>query len=595
MDILDALPFAAGVWAVDAEFTQPDGFPLPTQVHCLVARELRSGQTFRLWEDELWRLSAPPFPHGSDALFVCHNAIAEISVFKTLGWTLPTNVYDTYAEFRLLTNRVKLEGVPPISAKLSDAVRYLGLHHLSGADKPELQQLAMRGAPFTDNEREALLVYCEHDVLALAAMLPALLSRLLTVHADSHRYLGRALIRGNYMRALTTVVQNGIPLDTDTLADIRLHWNTIKLELIQRVGEVFPVYDGLTFKQSLFEQYLNRQGIAWPRTPSGRLATDDDTWKTMALRYPKLQPLRELVCTLGQLKLNGLQVGPDGRNRCWLGPFRASTSRNQPSSSAFLFGPATWIRGLAKPPPGQALVYCDWSAQEIGIAGALSGDENLMADYQSGDPYLGFGKAIGYVPDSATKHSHPFERDVLKRVLLATGYGMGVEKMAAELDKTEFEVAQILRQHRWRYATFWDWIDREIASSLVRGFMRTRLGWQMAVVEGGRPTSLLNWHMQSAGAEMMRLAIIMAVEAGLKICAPVHDALLMEAPIAELDDHVTQLRDIMTRASEIVLDGFSIRVGVDVIQYPKRYTDPRGLSTWNTVMDIVDELRPLAA
>jgi hypothetical protein len=317
---------------------------------------------------------------------------------------------------------------------------------------------------------------------------------------------------------------------------------------------------------------------------------DDDTWKTMALRYPQLQPLRELICTLGQLKLNALQVGPEGHNRCWLGPFVASTSRNQPSSSKFLFGPATWIRGLGKPTQGTALVYADWSAQEIGIAGALSEDENLMADYLSGDPYLGFGKAIGYVPAEATKRSHPFERDVLKLVLLATGYGMGVEKMAAELDKTEFEVGQILRQHRLRYATFWEWIDQEIASALVRGFMRTRLGWQMRVVEGCRPTSLLNWHMQSHGAEMMRLAVIRAVDAGLKICAPVHDALLMEAPLADLRDRVECLKECMTWASEVVLGGFQIRVGVEEIRYPDRYMDPRGHKTWSTVTDILQDL-----
>ena len=595
MNSLDALPFPAGVWAVDAEFSQPDGFPLPNEVHCLVAQEVRSGRTFRLWEDELRRLGAPPFPTGPDALFVCHNAIAEISVFKALGWPLPRYIYDTYAEFRLLTNHVKVEGRPPISAKLADALRYLGLTHLSATEKADMQRLAIRGGPFTPREREELVGYCEHDVLALAAMLPVLLDRLLEVHIDPHRYLGRALIRGDYMRAITSVVENGIPLDMETLPLLLEHWDAVKLALIERVSLDFPVFEGLTFKQAKFESYLQQQNIAWPRTPSGRLAMDDDTWKSMALHYPHLQPLRELLCTLGKLKLNALQVGPDGRNRCWLGPFRASTSRNQPSSSDFLFGPATWIRGLGKPPPGRALVYCDWSAQEIGIAGALSGDENLMADYLCGDPYLGFGRAIGYVPEDANKLSHPFERDVLKRVLLATGYGMGVEKMAAELDKTEFEVSQILRQHQLRYATFWEWIDREIASALARGFMRTRLGWQVKVIEGCRPTSLLNWHMQSAGAEMMRLAIIMAVDGGLRICAPVHDALLMEAPLAELDDHINRLTAIMTRASEIVLGGFTIRVGVDVVAYPDRYADARGQDTWETVMDIINNLPRKAA
>jgi DNA polymerase I-like protein with 3'-5' exonuclease and polymerase domains len=313
----------------------------------------------------------------------------------------------------------------------------------------------------------------------------------------------------------------------------------------------------------------------------------------MALRYPHLRPLRELHATLDQLKLNALQVGPDGRNRCWLGPFRATTSRNQPSSAKFLFGPATWVRGFAKPGPGQVLAYCDWSAQEIAIAAALSGDAQMQGDYLSGDPYIGFGRAIGYVPMDATKKSHSTERDVLKRVLLATGYGMGVIKMASELDKLEFEVGQILRQHRLRYDTFWEWVEEEIASSFIRGFMRTRLGWQIKVLEGCRPTSLLNWHMQSNGAEMMRLAIILAVEQGLKICAPVHDALLLEAPVDDLRDHVHALEACMTRASEIVLDGFQIRIGVEEVVYPNRYSDPRGLETWNTVMDIVSQLNPI--
>ena len=49
---------------------------------------------------------------------------------------------------------------------------------------------------------------------------------------------------------------------------------------------------------------------------------------------------------------------------------------------------STWIRGFIKPPPGHAIAYIDWSSQEVGIAAALSGDENMMADYAAGDPYI---------------------------------------------------------------------------------------------------------------------------------------------------------------------------------------------------------------
>jgi hypothetical protein len=37
----------------------------------------------------------------------------------------------------------------------------------------------------------------------------------------------------------------------------------------------------------------------------------------------------------------------------------------------------------------------DWRTQEVGIAAALSGDEGLMRDYQTGDVYYGLAKLCG--------------------------------------------------------------------------------------------------------------------------------------------------------------------------------------------------------
>jgi hypothetical protein len=59
--------------------------------------------------------------------------------------------------------------------------------------------------------------------------------------------------------------------------------------------------------------------------------------------------IRELRHTLGQMRLNDLTVGVDGRNRCMLSAFRARTGRNQPSNSRFIFGPSCWLRGLISP------------------------------------------------------------------------------------------------------------------------------------------------------------------------------------------------------------------------------------------------------
>jgi hypothetical protein len=147
---------------------------------------------------------------------------------------------------------------------------------------------------------------------------------------------------------------------------------------------------------------------------TGKLALDKDTFKEMARSYPVVSPLRELRHALSELRLKALRVGDDGRNRALLSAFRSITGRNQPSNTEYIFGPSVWLRGLIKPPLGYAVAYIDYSAQEVGIAAALSGDENMIADYRSGDPYLAFGIGAGLLPVGATKDSHGIERDAIK-------------------------------------------------------------------------------------------------------------------------------------------------------------------------------------
>src|SRR5262249_29416814 len=146
------------------------------------------------------------------------------------------------------------------------------------------------------------------------------------------------------------------------------------------------------------------KGIAWPRLESGALALDDDAFREMARAYPaEVAPMRELRYTLSQMRLNDLAVGSDGRNRVLLSAFGSRTGRNQPSNTRFIFGPSTWLRALIRPGFGRAVAYVDWSAQELGIAAALSGDSAMQDAYQSGDPYIWLARRVGAVPADATR------------------------------------------------------------------------------------------------------------------------------------------------------------------------------------------------
>ena len=95
--------------------------------------------------------------------------------------------------------------------------------------------------------------------------------------------------------------------------------------------------------------------------------------------------------------------------------------------------------------------------------------------------------------------------------------------------------------------------------------------------------------MQANGAEMLRLACIIATEKGIKICAPVHDALLIEAPLQDLDLAILETRVAMAKASSIVLEGFELETDAQIVKYPDRYRDERGVVMWNTVSRILAE------
>jgi hypothetical protein len=557
------LPFSQ-VWTVDFEFiARPGERPVPV---CLVARELRSGSLIRLWQDELSR-PAPPFPTDKSALFIAYFASAELGCFKVLGWPMPARILDLYAEFRTQTN-----GLPtPCGRSLLGALKAHGIEAMSKAEKGEMRDLILAGGPYSPEDRAAILDYCQGDVDALARLLPAMLPQL---------DLPRALLRGRYMAAVSAMEHVGTPIDGSTFTRLREGWGAIRGELVRRIDANYGVFEGVTFKADRFGGYLARNGIPWPRLSSGRLDLKDETFKDMARAHPELGALRQLRKTLAELRLNDLAVGRDGRNRCLLSPFGARSGRNTPSNSKFVFGPSAWLRGLIKPPPGHGIAYVDWSAQEVGIAAALSGDPLLMEGYRSGDPYLAFAKQAAAVPADATKATHGPERERFKAVVLGVNYGMEERTLAHRMGGPVVEARDLLRRHRETYRHFWRWSQAAVDLAMTRGRITTVFGWPS---------------MQANGAEMLRLACCLGTERGIEICAPVHDAVLVCAPLDQLDAQVAAMRQAMSEASRLVLDGFELRTHAEQIRYPGRYLEARGAAMWNTVTELLRELERGAA
>jgi len=400
--------------------------------------------------------------------------------------------------------------------------------------------------------------------------------------------LPRALLRGRYMCASAKMEYAGIPLDAVLLQRLRKHWNDIKDELIAAIDSDYGVFDGRTFKEGRFEAYLVRRNIPWPCHGSGSLDLRSDTFREMARIYPEIAPLHELRHALSDMRLNDLRVGDDNRNRTVLWAFASKTGRNQPSNTQYIFGPSVWIRSLIKPPPGHAVAYVDWSTQEFGIAAALSGDERMMEAYQSGDPYLAFGKQCGRLPPDATKESHPHDRQLFKGCVLGVQFGMRERTLARRIEQPQIVARELLWLHRDTYRRFWRFADAAVDVAMQGMPVRTVFGWQLRAYANPNPLTFRNFPMQANGAEMLRLACCLGTERGIEIVAPVHDAVMICAPLDRLDQDVAAMRAAMAEASRVVLDGFEIRTDVHVTKYPDRFVDERGVIMWRRTMELLD-------
>lgn len=271
------------------------------------------------------------------------------------------------------------------------------------------------------------------------------------------------------MTAVARMERAGVPIDVELLEKLLARWSDLRLGLIAEIDKDYGVYDGTTFKQDKFEAWLAKNDIPWPRLPSGKLDLKDDTFRQQAKGHPAVSALRELRSSISELRLTSLTIGPDGRNRTSLFPFVSKTSRNQPSSAKFIFGPSVWLRGLIKPPEGYGLAYCDWSQQEYGIGAALSGDINRQEAYRSGDAYLALAKLAKAVPAEATKESHGAQREQFKACELAVQYGMSPEALAERIGQPPIVGRNLIRTHKETFRTYWRWSDSLVTQAALRG------------------------------------------------------------------------------------------------------------------------------
>jgi DNA polymerase I len=585
------LPFRE-IWVIDFEYNPGPGKAdgggngdLITPL-CLVAHEMRWRRTIRLWQDELGRF--PPYRLDADALIMGYMISAEFGAHLALNWGEPARALDPYIEFRHYVNdgAAKAEDRGEGFFSLAGALRYFCQDELDVTHKQDMRGRIIDGPLFTAQERQDILSYCEHDVGALA--------RLVVHIIPTIRSLPHALFRAKYQWTMACQERRGVPIDRPMLSRITNRWNAMQTDLVAEMDRPFGCYEVVEgkahWRKERFKTYVRRKRMSWPINESGALDETDQTFREMAGRYPFIGPLRELRYSSSKLRLNDLFVGSDGRNRVLLGAFGSETARNQPSNSKYIFGPAKWLRFLITPPTGLALIHRDFCQQEIRIAAVMSGDAALLQACESSDVYLGIAKQLGFAPADATEDTHGPMRALFKTIVLGISYGLGVRSLAIRAGVSRAEAGEILARLRARFRTFEDFAASVLDHAGLRGEISTQYGWVMQCPPTINPRTVRNFPMQSTGAEILHATCILAERRGIEIVAPVHDALMVQCPLEEVEDVSNALDRCMRDASALVLRRYELPTDEQRILPGQRYFDKRGELMWTTVTNLLSKL-----
>ena len=554
------------VLSVDTEFRLDLTGTVPEKVVCFVYKDIFTGETFRFWEHNL-EISPLHFNYD-DCLLVSFSAVAEYGCYLKQLHGKPKNMWDCFVENKRLYGPFREKG----KFGLIDTCGFYGVECMSKDEKDSNINLIVNNQTYTFEQQRKILKYCQRDVEENAELFIAQVQDIeekqkLRSVEDYQRELWQIMFRGYAQGCVAHVEKFGIPVDINLISEFNKYWPEVKDEIIKRWNKNLGVYnDDLSFSNLKFTDFIKRCGLQhkWPMLKSGFFTTNDKVVKKFE-DHPLIKEFRQLKKLLNTTKLSSYEPCADGRVRTSLFMYGTITSRCTPSSSKYPLGASKWARNFISAPCGMRTFSIDYVAQEPAIQGYLSGDKNLIENYQTGDIYIRTGQSLGIIKDpSATKSSHEKERDVVKILFLANTYGQGAPAIAKTLGITLFRAKDLLIKFEKLYKTYLNWINGSIDGAYLAGNLTTPLGWQRWIKgnkkwKDGKLVSiknqLKNFPIQATGGDVLRTALIDLIDEHFEVNALLHDAIIISVPNHEAQERLEKAKEIMLNASMKVVNG----------------------------------------
>ena len=224
--------------------------------------------------------------------------------------------------------------------------------------------------------------------------------------------------------------------------------------------------------------------------------------------------------------------------------------------------------------PGCKLVSADWSQIELRLLAHFSGDRHLIEAFAEGlDVHA---RTASQLFEVAVEEVDRSQRGVGKLVNFATIYGQGATALGQILKVPRKQAQAYIDGYFAYYEGVRAWLDATIAQAHVDGHVSTLLGRRRVIPEllsnnwqdrqaGERIAA--NTPIQGSAADICKLAMLAIAgelaETGLatKMLLQIHDELVFEAPVAEVEQVQAIARRHMEQVGELSVP-LVVEVGV---------------------------------
>lgn len=375
------------------------------------------------------------------------------------------------------------------------------------------------------------------------------------------------------MQVLFSMEQEGFTMDTGVLRELHKEFSSqqteIETQIYELAGERFNILSPKQLGTILFEKL----GLPHGKKNKSGYSTDSDTLEAIADKHPIVPLISEyrFLSKVNATFVEGLlkATGSDGKvhssfNQCVTATGRISSTEPNLQNIPVRTPQGAQIRKAFIASPGRVLVGADYSQIELRLLAHMSGDEGLIAAFNSGeDIHRHTASEVFHTPiEEVTKE----QRSAAKAVNFGIVYGISDFGLARNLNIPVKTAKNYIEMYLDRYPGVKAYMHDSVAIAREQGYAQTLYGRRRPLPElkssnyntrsfGERVA--MNMPIQGSAADIIKIAMVQVydkLQAGgfqARLVLQIHDELLVDTPIEEVDAVMELMQSTMENVAQL--------------------------------------------